>query len=72
MPNPRDHKRFCDNEGRELYKQTDHYFYRKVLPDGEVLRTMISMNDKEYSPTLFTEILKRQLHCTMEYFNSRI
>ena len=72
MPNPRDHKLFCDNEGWELYKQTDHYFYRKVLPDGDVLRTKISMNNSEYSPALFAEILKRQLRCTKEYFNNRI
>lgn len=36
-------KRFCDNDGWECYKITDHYFYRKILPDGEILFTKISM-----------------------------
>jgi hypothetical protein len=27
MPRWRDIKRFCENDGWELYKQTDHYFY---------------------------------------------
>lgn len=72
MPNARDHRRFCENDGWELYKQTDHYFYRKVLENGETLKTKISMNAKEYSPTLFATILKHQLKCTKRYFNSKI
>jgi hypothetical protein len=72
MPNPREHKRFCDNDGWKMYRKTDHYYYRKVLENGEVLKTKISMNAKEYSPTLFAEILKRQLKCTTEYFNGKI
>ena len=72
MPNPREHKRFCENDGWELYKHTDHYYYRKVLESGEVLTTKISMTAKEYSPSFFAMILKRQLRCTKEYFNSKI
>ena len=29
MPRWRELKRFCENDGWELYKETDHYFYRK-------------------------------------------
>lgn len=72
MPSPRDHKRFCERDGWELYKQTDHYYYRKALPNGEVLRTKVSMHAKEYSAAFFAEILKHQLKCSKEYFNSKI
>ena len=30
MPRWTDLRRFCDRDGWELYKKTDHYFYRKV------------------------------------------
>jgi len=29
MPSWKDLKRFCERDGWELYKKTDHYFYRK-------------------------------------------
>ncbi|NLX02949.1 MAG: type II toxin-antitoxin system HicA family toxin, partial [Syntrophomonadaceae bacterium] len=28
MPKWSELKRFCEHDGWELYKQTDHYFYR--------------------------------------------
>ncbi|HNR05102.1 MAG TPA: type II toxin-antitoxin system HicA family toxin, partial [Bacillota bacterium] len=30
MPSWKELKRFCENDGWELYKTTDHYFYRKI------------------------------------------
>ncbi len=30
MPKWKELKRFCDRDGWELYKDTDHYFYRKM------------------------------------------
>jgi hypothetical protein len=30
MPSWRDLKRFCERDGWELWKNTDHYFYMKV------------------------------------------
>ena len=30
MPRWKELKRFCDRDGWELYKDTDHYFYRKI------------------------------------------
>ena len=29
MPKWKELKRFCERDGWELYKNTDHYFYRK-------------------------------------------
>lgn len=71
MSNSKDHKRFCENDGWELVKKTDHYYYEKRLPSGEVLTTMISMGSKQYSPTLFRKVLK-QLRVTKEEFNKKI
>ena len=36
MPRWKDLKRFCERDGWELYKNTDHYFYRKI---DEALRS---------------------------------
>jgi hypothetical protein len=55
----------------DLYKQTDHYFYRKQLPNGDVLRTKVSMGSKPYSPGMFSTVLK-QLGVTKEEFNAKI
>ncbi len=34
MPRWKDLKRFCEKDGWILYKETDHYFYEKIMPDG--------------------------------------
>jgi len=72
MPGTKEHRRFCQNDGWELYKSTDHDFYRKLLPNGVYLTTFISRGTKEYSPEMFAKILKQQLHCDKTYFNSKI
>lgn len=42
MPKWKDLKRYCERDHWELYKETDLYFFRKVLDDGTVLRTKVS------------------------------
>jgi len=42
MPSWKELKRFCLNDGWEIYKDTDHYYYRKQMPDGTLKRTKIS------------------------------
>ena len=37
MPKWEDLKRFCEHDNWELYKDTDHYFYQKILDDGTVM-----------------------------------
>jgi hypothetical protein len=71
MPKWTDLKRFCENDGWELYKSTDHDFYRKTLPDGTIKRTKISRSSKEIPYHLWREILNRQLKVTLEYFNKK-
>ena len=72
MPRWRDLKRFCDNDGWECYKITDHYFYRKMLPNGEILYTKVSMSSGEIHSRMWLQIRNRQLRVTQEYFNSKI
>ena len=72
MPKWKELKRFCENDGWELYKETDHYFYRKLLQDGTMLRTKVSRSSGEIGAVLWKEILKRQLQTTQEEFNKKI
>jgi len=72
MPRWKEVKRFCDNDDWELYKVTDHYFYRKVDEAGNVKWTKVSKSSGEIHGHLWQEILKKQLQVTTEYFNSKI
>lgn len=63
MPSWRELKRFCERDGWELYKDTDHYFYRKIMEDGSLKRTKISKGK---------DILKKQLQVEEIYFNKTI
>ncbi|MCL2108610.1 MAG: type II toxin-antitoxin system HicA family toxin [Oscillospiraceae bacterium] len=72
MPSWRDLRRFCQRDGWELYKDTDHYFYKKHLEDGRYLRTRVSKGSGEINGRLWNDILKKQLQVTMEYFNKKI
>ncbi|ODA39114.1 hypothetical protein [Desulfosporosinus sp. BG] len=72
MPSWRELKRFCERDGWELYKDTDHYFYRKIMDDGSLKRTKISKGTGEISPRLWKDILKKQLQVDEGYFNRMI
>ena len=72
MPSWKDLKRFCERDGWELYKNTDHYFYRKDGNDGTPKFTKVSKGTGEIKGKLWHVILNRQLQVTKEYFNSKI
>ena len=72
MPSWKELKRFCENDGWELYKKTDHYFYRKKMPDGTLKRTKASMGSGQIKFHMWQEILRRQLKVSQDYFNSKI
>lgn len=72
MPRWRELKRFCDRDGWELYKNTDHYFYRKTDQAGNIKLTKVSKNSGEIHPHMWKEILKKQLQVSQEYFNNKI
>jgi len=72
MPSWRELRRFCERDGWELYKDTDHYFYRKDDYNGTPRFTKVSKGTGEIGRNLWREILNRQLKVTLEYFNSKI
>ncbi|MEW6446671.1 MAG: hypothetical protein AB1426_01055 [Bacillota bacterium] len=61
-------KRYCDKNGWVMVRNTDYWYYEKVLPTGEVLRTRVSHAiAKEIPGHLWKKILK-QLRVTEEDF----
>lgn len=55
-------EKFLKIDGWEEERATDHVRYRKVLPDGTVLRTRRSFaRNKTMSPGRFLSILRNQL-----------
>ena len=69
MPSWRDLRKFCERDGWELYRETDHYYFRKIDSDGNIRRTKVSKGSGEISYYLWREILRKQLQVTIEYFN---
>ena len=68
MRQPRfsDIRRFCKIDGWEELKgargkRGDHFRYRKVLPDGRILRTKASHGDDEIVRDLWSHIWREQL-----------
>lgn len=72
MPSWRELKRFCDHDGWELYKDTDHYYYRKVDDNGNIRKTKVSRGSGEIHGHMWQQILKKQLQVSQEYFNDMI
>lgn len=72
MPSWKELKRFCENDGWICFKDTDHYYYRKIDNDGSIRQTKVSKGTGEVYGNLWNEILKKQLKVTKEYFNSKI
>jgi len=72
MPSWKDLRMFCERDGWELYKDTDHYFYRKDDNEGTPRFTKVSKGTGEIGYHLWKEILNRQLRISNEYFNSKL
>ena len=69
MPSWKDLRRFCEHDGWELYKDTDHYYYRKDSDDDTPKFTKVSKGTGEINGNLWKIILNKQLRVTIEYFN---
>ena len=72
MPSWRDLRKFCERDGWILYKDTDHYFYRKDDESETPRFTKVSKGTGEIGRHLWRETLNKQLQVTIEYFNSMI
>jgi hypothetical protein len=60
---------FCEIDGWEHIQSTDHSFFRKVLPSGEVLETHRSFSgNKSMSHDVFSVILRNQLKVSRAQF----
>ena len=68
----RDLRRFCQRDGWELIKDTDHYYYSKDSENGKPKTTRVSKGTGEIPKSLWQKILKQQLQVSKEYFNSKI
>lgn len=71
-PKFRDLKTYCERNGWVLIRNTDHWYYEKVLVDGTVLQTKVShATHKEIPSNVWQWILKKQLRITEhEFWNS--
>jgi hypothetical protein len=58
-------RRFCKKDGWELYKSTDHYYFRKFMSEGTFKRTKVSHGSKEVPRFLWKNILNKQLLVTV-------
>lgn len=68
-PKYRDLKKYCDKNGWVVIRNTDHWYYEKVLTDGTVLKTKISHAlQKEIPQKLWKRILKYQLKISEKDF----
>ena len=63
MPKWKELKRFCENDGWELYKDTDHYYYRKRDEDNNVRKTKVSKGSGEIPQTFMAGNIKKTVNC---------
>ncbi|TYP52491.1 hypothetical protein LZ11_01658 [Thermosediminibacter litoriperuensis] len=54
-PKFRDLKMYCEKNGWVMVKNTDHWYYEKVLSDGSVLRTRVSHALHKEIPGIYGE-----------------
>lgn len=66
-------KRYCDKNGWIMIRDTDHWYYEKMLVDGTVLRTKVSHSVSQEIPSrLWDRILKKQLQISEQEFRKGI
>jgi hypothetical protein len=65
----RDLKKYCEKNGWVMIRNTDHWYYEKVLADGTLLQTKVSHAvHKEIPSNLWKLILKKQLKISEDEF----
>ncbi len=68
-PKFKDLKKYCEKNGWVLMRNTDHWYYEKVLANGTVLQTKVSHAvHKEIPANLWNRILRKQLRITEKQF----
>lgn len=71
-PKFRDLKKYCEKNGWVMIRNTDHWYYEKVLADGTLLQTKVSHGvHQEIPANIWKLILKKQLKISEdEFWNS--
>lgn len=69
MPKLNHVRRFLHRNGWVMASNTDHEYYKKILPDGEILRTCLSHGNGEIPPSVRRK-MKKQMRITDEDFNA--
>lgn len=65
LPNGDEQRAFCNADGWNPIRSTDHEVYAKVLLDGTILTTQVSHGNKQIrDPDLFAHICRDELHCS--------
>ncbi len=68
-PRFRDLKKYCEKDGWVMVRNTDHWYYEKMLANGTLLRTRVSHAvHKEIPTNIWRLILKRQLKLSEDDF----
>ena len=68
-PEFRDLKKYCEKNGWVMIRNTDHWYYEKVLANGTLLRTKVSHAvHKEIPANIWRLILRRQLKISEDEF----
>ena len=68
-PKFRDLKKYCEKNGWVIIRNTDHWYYEKVLADGTLLQTKVSHAvHKEIPSNLWKLILKKQIKISEDEF----
>ena len=68
-PKFRDLKKYCEKNGWVMIRNTDHWYYEKVLADGTLLQTKVSHAvHKEIPSNIWRLILKKQLKISEDEF----
>lgn len=68
-PKYRDLKKCCEKNGWVMVRNTDHWYYEKVLANGTLLRTKVSHAvHKEIPSNIWRLILNRQLKVSEDEF----
>ena len=68
-PKFRDLKKYFEKNGWVIIRNTDHWYYEKVLADGTLLQTKVSHAvHKEIPSNLWKLILKKQLKISEDEF----
>lgn len=69
MPRWKELKKYLDNNGWQLYRNSDHYYYKKIGKNGEYMLCKVSKGSGEIEKGLWKSILKHELRITQEEFN---